>query len=149
MSNTEEVVKCPVCEKYEATIEEGDGFESRICLNCGYTTNNELSFDSEYSDIFEKMQPKIIQSLKFEDNDLKQYWYPFSMYVENKGALYPEGTPESWSWAFSPVMVIPIMERLQYPIDGEENKYHETRLAVEHAEKFATFKDVYAKLNGE
>lgn len=149
--NTENYVKCPVCGNYSAIVETqvemDETFESRLCMKCGFTTNNELKFDSKFIELFEQQQPRIVTELKYEDTSLEQYWYPVTTHIQNYGALYPIGNKESYKWAYAKSVPIPIMERLQYPMEGKENHFHESRLAIDTAEQFETFEEAYNKFS--
>lgn len=146
--NSESYVKCPVCGEYKVAIDKSEEFESRICIGCGYTTNTMLKKDSGYIDVFESQQTQLVKILKKYDKSLESYWYPLTLHVEMLGALYPDGTETNYKWCFVKSIPIPIMERLQYPIKGETDMYHESRLQVEKPEVFDTFEQAYKKFKG-
>lgn len=150
--NNEENIKeciCPVCNSTHCKIEEGeDGYESRVCEDCGFMTVSSFKCDSNYIQIYEQTTAKIIKALRFEDKTLNQYWYPTTLFINNKGAIFPVGTEKDWYYGYAPVVPVPIHERLQYPIPGKTDEYYEMRLAVEQTHKCNSFKDAVEKLMG-
>lgn len=146
--NTESYVKCPVCGQYSVTIDESEGFESRICIKCGFTTHTMLKSDSNQIELFESQQTKLVKALKTYDKSTDAFWYPVTIHIESVGALYPEGTEESYKWSFAKSVPIPVMERLQHPIPGQPDRYYESRLQVDKPLVFDTFEDAYKKFKG-
>ena len=84
----------------------------------------------------EERSPKIVNELRFKDNDLKQYWYPSTIQIKNRGMIYPIGSKLDWKWAVAHVTTIPLFERMNYPIPGKDNEYFETKLDVENASEY-------------
>jgi len=142
------ICKCPVCGADTCKMDvAGEGeFESRVCEECGFMTTNKFIPGSPEVEMYEKTTAKIIIALRFEDKELNQYWYPSTLFINSKGAVFPVGTVENWNYGLCKVVPIPIHERLQYPIPGKKSEYYEMRLAPETTEICVSFKDAVNKL---
>ena len=84
----------------------------------------------------QKYQNQFLLSLYHQDKDLNQYWYPSTIQIKNRGIIYPLGDKLNWKWAVASVIIIPLFERMNYPIPGKEGEYYETKLDVENAKMF-------------
>ena len=73
----------------------------------------------------------LMLSCKIIDEEEKA-WYPTFMSMPG-GMLYPEGTPDAWSWRVAKIVPIIGDERLNYPVPGKENEYHTSKLDVDNA----------------
>jgi len=142
-------MKCAKCQSEDLIITTEEELETRMCPDCGYNTMSELKVDSEFKVMFEVRQPKIVIDNKFYDEDLEQYWYPVTLSDMERGAVIPEQDgKDSLKWGYIPIVPIPIMERIQYPIEGKTDEYHETKFGVEDAVYFDTFSEAYEKFMG-
>ena len=133
----------PFTGQKSVVIETENNIETRICMDTGFTTNTSYKIGSIDIQKFEETTSELIRSLRFEDTNLGQYWYPTTV-MFSTGIIYPVGNTESWSWNYAPVVKLSEEEKLQYPIPGRKDEYYETRLATELAQVFAKdkFKDV-------
>jgi len=138
MNEEAELVNCPCCKSDQCLIERDKKFtESRLCMSCGMTTQAAYKFDSPELKKVEERSPKIVNELRFKDDDLKQYWYPSTIQIKNRGMIYPIGMKGDWKWAVAHVTTIPLFERMNYPIPGKDNEYFETKLDVENASEYS------------
>lgn len=137
------ICKCPVCGSDTCKMDiAGEGeFESRVCEECGFMTTNKFIPGSPEVEMYEKTTAKIIIALRFEDKGLNQFWYPSTLFINSKGAVFPVGTVENWNYGYAPVVPVAIHERLQYPIPGRTGDYYEQRLAVEKTVLCKNFKE--------
>jgi len=111
------------------------GLETRICMDTGYTTNSNYKIDGENIDEIESSTSKLIKELRFTDVLLKQYWY-LTTAMFSTGMIYPEGTPEEWSWVYAPIVDIAEKNSKNFPVPGKEGEYYTTRIATEVAEYY-------------
>lgn len=142
------VCKCPVCGSPNCKIEivEEPKSESRVCEECGYMTLDAFKIGSPHLAIYEQTTAKIVLALKFEDKELNQFWYPSTLFIAGRGAIFPMGTKEDWGYGHCKVVPVPIHQRLQYPIPGKTDEYYEQRLAVEQSVRCSSFKDALERL---
>tara|TARA_Y100000310_G_C20391051_1_gene672787 strand:+ start:316 stop:789 length:474 start_codon:yes stop_codon:yes gene_type:complete len=132
-----ELVACPCCKSQQCIVEKDEAFkESRLCMTCGMTTQAAYKFGSKAIKDVEKRSPKIVKELKFKDKNLKQYWYPSTIQIRNRGMIYPIGNKTNWKWAVAHVIMIPLFERMNYPIPGKDGEYYETKLDIENATEY-------------
>lgn len=143
MDNEVSYCICPICGSNECKIDtdKETKIEARVCDECGYMTLSTLRVKSAEAEKFEQTTTQLVKDLRKEDTDIGQYWYPSTMYVNTRGALFPVGTKENWKYGFSAVVPIPIHERLDYPMPDKPGYYYEMRLEFEKIKTFDNFKD--------
>ena len=113
--------------------------ESRICMDTGYTTIAKYKIDSKDTEEYEASTSQLIRDLRYEDADLKQYWY-LTTVMFSTGMIYPEGTKDEWQWVYAPIINIPTEEQKNYPVPGKPGEYYESRLGVDVAEYYPSDK---------
>ena len=142
---------CINCNSENIQIED----DNIICLKCGFHTsklyNDDIDIVNNDFDELTKNEknknnpllnyyaglPKIVKDLKIKDCETNQFWFPIILNIPGKGVLYPDGVSTvKWNWSYIPEIVIPIFERINYPIKERDNEYHETRLDMENAVQF-------------
>jgi Zn ribbon nucleic-acid-binding protein len=129
---------CPVCNNSHRLFVENepDGGKSQMCLNCGYVTTTKYQIGSEFIADVESKQPKLITAIKFEDKETNQIWYPQVIQV-SAGMIFPDGTDiDNWKWAVAKTVIIPVFERINYPIDNKPGEYYESKLDIENVKHF-------------
>ena len=135
------------------------GINSRICMESGYTTTDQLKIGSREVNEYEQAGlTEFMRAVKHSDESLGTVWYP--AFLQMQGAmLYCERLSESsntLTWKVAKVVDIVGKDKLNYPIPGKEAEYYTSRLDVENAMTFEKFKFkealdqcyVYAKENG-
>ena len=103
----------PISGKESVIVEVIDGKTSKVCMDTGYMTNDDFSFDNtELLEKYEDSMPQIIVDNKYKDDDLKQFWYLTSIQFRT-GMIYPmPNNQESYDWAFSPIVEIDLSQRM-------------------------------------
>ena len=128
--------KSPFTENKSVIVENTpSGIETRICMDTGYTTNSNYKIDSENISEIEQSTSKLIKDLRYEDKELNQYWY-LTTAMFSTGMIYPEGTPDEWSWVYAPILEINEQEREKYPVPGKKGEFYETRIGTEVSEYY-------------
>ena len=128
--------KSPFTDDYDVIVEYDDRHrESRMCMVTGYTTNEFYKFDSPNIKEIENSTSKFIKEMRYEDKTLGQYWY-LTTITTHKGIVYPEGTKDHFEWVYSPIVQLEEEEKKKYPVPGKDGEFYETRLGVEHSERF-------------
>jgi hypothetical protein len=128
--------KSPFTDDLDVIVEYDDkNGESRMCMVTGYTTSERYKFDSELIEKIENSNSKFIKEMRYEDRELEQYWY-LTTITTSQGIVYPEGTKDHYEWVFSPIVKLTEEEKKEYPIPGKENEYYETRVGIEHSQRF-------------
>jgi|TARA_R110001592_G_scaffold65778_5_gene202019 hypothetical protein len=133
----ERVIDCPVCFDHDGCFEDiQEEFNSYMCFNCGFMSNTVYTDDN-----LNKIEnsSKLVNELKFYDEERKIYWYPSVVNMGAKGIIFPEGSPDDWCWKYAEVVQIEQEEQLDYPIPGEEGKYYTEKLDVENAKSFGQY----------
>ena len=133
----ERVVDCPVCYDSDSCFEDmQQTFSSFMCFNCGFMSNSIYTEDN-LNQI--ENSSKLVNELKFYDEERKIYWYPSVVNMGAKGIIFPEGSPDNWYWKYAEVVQIEQEEQLDYPIPGEEGKFYTEKLDVENATSFGQY----------
>ncbi len=92
----ERVIDCPVCYDKDTCFEDmQDTFNSYMCFNCGFMSNSHYTEGN--TDKVES-STKLIQDLKFFDEERKIYWFPSVVNMGKLGIIYPEGSVDNWGW---------------------------------------------------
>ena len=114
---------------------ERDNSVSYLCMETGFTSNENLIEKSKFQKSYEKALTELMIKCKFVDNDNKA-WYP--TFMQMPGAmLFCEGQSiYEWYWKVARIVPITGEERLKYPVLGKTDEYHTSRLDVENAKSF-------------
>ncbi len=133
----ERVIDCPVCYDGDTCFEDmQESFNSYMCFNCGFMSNSH--YTEENLDKVENTS-KLVNELKFLDEERKIYWYPSVVNMGPKGIIYPEGNVEDWVWKYAQVVDVPEEEQEQYPIPGKEGEFYTEKLDVENAKEYSQY----------
>ena len=133
----ERVIDCPYCYDSDACFEDIQSeFKSYMCFNCGFMSSSYYTKDG-----VNKIEntSKLVEELKFLDEEREIYWYPSVVNMGKLGIIYPEGSVESWGWRFASVVQVEPDEIESYPILNEEGKFYTEKLDVENAMEFGQY----------
>ena len=127
----------PITGKESVIVEVVNEKTCKICMDSGYMTNDDFSFNNkELIENYESSMPQIIIDNKYKDESLKQWWYLTSIQFTT-GMIYPMPNSQGdWDWAFSPVVEIPEEEQNKFPIPGKEGEFYKTRLDTDATERY-------------
>ena len=136
------------------------GIESRICMESGYTTSEQLKIGSQEAIDYENAgMTQFMRDVKYSDDLLGTEWYP--AFIQMQGSMLyceqPNQSSNQLVWKVARVVNVSGNQQLQYPIPGKENQYYTSRLDVENALTFERFQFkaaldqcyIYAKENGD
>jgi hypothetical protein len=116
--------------------DETTNTESRLCTASGYTTKDTWKVGSDVIEQIEQRMPAIVVSKRYEDTELNQYWYLFTMSTPY-GTIYPYGKDNNkWYWIVTPVVDVDAAEKEKYPVPGKPGEFYDSRLAIEHSQAF-------------
>ena len=133
----ERVIDCPVCYDTDSCFEDiQEEFQSYMCFNCGFMSSSYYTKDG--IDRVEETS-KLVEDLKFFDEERKIYWYPSVVNMGPKGIIIPEGNVEHWVWKYAEVVEIPQEEQDQYPVPNKDGELYKEKLDVENAETFGQY----------
>ena len=129
----ERVIDCPVCFDVDRCFEEiQEDYSSFLCFNCGFMSDSRYEVGSLQLIDNLKKSPKLVQDLKIKDKERDIIWFPSVINMGTRGIIFPEGTPEIWSWRYATVIEIPEEERHKY-----DN--YDRRLDVENAKVYGQY----------
>ena len=129
----ERVIDCPVCFDVDRCFEEiQEDYSSFLCFNCGFMSDSRYEVGSLQLIDNLKKSPKLVQDLKIKDKERDIIWFPSVINMGTRGIIFPEGTPEIWSWRYATVIEIPEEERYKY-----DN--YDRRLDVENAKVYGQY----------
>ena len=115
--------------------DENTNIESRICMESGYTTNDQLKIGSNSIAKFESTITEFMRSVKYVDKELGCIWYPTFISLPN-GMVYCEQKNNELVWKFASVVAMSTEEQLKYPIPNKEGEYFTSRLDVDNAKTY-------------
>lgn len=121
----------------ECVLEEADeqtGVVSMICMETGFTTTDQLVYESEAQETYEAGLTELMKQARVIDG-IGLCWYPAFMQLPG-AMMYPDGDPNNFHYEVAEVVDIVGEEREKYPVPGKEGEYFTARLDVENATKF-------------
>ena len=117
--------------------------QDKLDIDTGYFTRKSFTYDSEAVSKYENTVTQLIVDSKKKVNG--RVWYLTTITLP-AGILFPDGTKHNYEWVVAPVAAIDTGDAKKYPIPGQHGQYYETRVAVEDAKKFKTFKEALLAL---
>jgi len=138
----ERVIDCPICYDKDTCFEDTqEKFKSYMCFNCGFMSNSQYTEDN-----LDKVEntTKLVNELKWFDEERKIYWYPSVVNMGTKGVIFPEGNIESWVWRYARVVPVSDEEQEKYPILDKEGEFYTDKLDVENAETYGQYEFLQA-----
>jgi len=133
----ERVIDCPICYDQHSCFEDTqEKFKSYMCFNCGFMSSTYYTKDSVHK---VEDTSKLVNKLKFFDEEREIFWYPSVVNMGKLGIIYPEGTVENWKWRFATVVEVDPDEMESYPIPDKEGEFYTEKLDVEHAMEFGQY----------
>ena len=130
----ERVIDCPICYDVDACFEEMQKeFNSYMCFNCGFMSSSVYTEENIHQ---VENTAKLVEELKFFDEERELYWFPSILNMGAQGMIYPEPMDDdldiTWSsyvWKYAKVVDVP---------EGKEANYngHKQYLDVENASTF-------------
>ena len=131
------VIDCPICYDQHSCFEDTqEKFKSYMCFNCGFMSTTYYTKDSVHK---VEDTSKLVNKLKFFDEEREIYWYPSVVNMGKLGIIYPEGSVENWKWRFASVVEVEEDEKESYPILDKEGEFYTEKLDVEHAMEFGQY----------
>jgi len=133
----ERVIDCPICYDSDTCFEDTqEKFKSYMCFNCGFMSSSH--YIEENLDKVENTS-KLVNELKFFDEEREIYWYPSVVNMGPKGIIFPEGTVESWVWKYAEVVEVPKKEQKDYPIPDKEGEFYTEKLDIDNATTYGQY----------
>jgi|TARA_B100000953_G_scaffold246011_1_gene207979 hypothetical protein len=133
----ERVIDCPICYDSDTCFEDTqEKFKSYMCFNCGFMSSSH--YIEENLDKVENTS-KLVNELKFFDEEREIYWYPSVVNMGPKGIIFPEGNVESWVWKYAEVVEVPKKEQKDYPIPDKEGEFYTEKLDIDNATTYGQY----------
>jgi len=128
---------CPHCNGNFVSVNpvdnSSDSILTYLCLRCGYHTNTNYKLGTdELNGFFIKNQNNLITKIYYIDENTGLYWFPMVL-LHPLGSVFPEGSKDSWKWAYVPIIKIEENEKEKY---GITNK---SRFAIEKIKFFEQY----------
>ena len=138
----ERIIDCPICYDTDSCFEDiQEKFKSYMCFNCGFMSSSFYTKSGEHKI---EGSSKLVNELKWFDEEREIYWYPSVVNMGKLGIIYPEGSVENWRWRFASVIEVEPDEIESYPILNEEGKFYTEKLDVKNAMEFGQYEFLQA-----
>jgi len=138
------ISNCPLCgEKSLHVIGEEGTSQTQQCINCGYATTDKFVGSIKDNEMY-KTLPEEMQSWAKEKNG--RIWIP-SMITLPFGTIYPIKIDTVMKWACAEMVDIPEENRKNYPVEGQEGKFHTKMYDTDNQQIFDNFLDAMADMN--
>ena len=128
---------CP-CGKSDACYEQDLGANYKVsqCYGCGFTTNSQMTSESQFLEEQLEILPELYKDLIFID-DKGYHWMPSAINNPEQGMVYADGkTPEEWKWSAVKAILIPEEDREKYPMPGKEGEYYKYKMDTSTLQRF-------------
>jgi len=139
------ISNCPLCEAHSLHL-MNDASKTQQCINCGYATSENLKSENK-TQIIEGLSEDMKEWHKICNENI---WLP-SFITLPMGMVFPindeDGDGQSMKWGFAPMVDIPEDERNQYPIEGQEGKFHDRKYDTDKAEIYDEFISALSRMN--
>ncbi len=130
-------IKSPITGEKKCFVEEYKNVTSYLCMDSGYTSNTNYKIDSELITEVEAAAPKIVNDLKFIDEERNIIWYPSVLQIPGEGMIFPDGTnKDDWGWSVAKEVDLTEEEQQKYPVPGKDGEYYKSRLDMENIRIF-------------
>ena len=142
------IITCNLCREKSLHLYTHNDFTSRQCINCGFTTNDKLKWNGRpdnKNEFFEQMSDFVKKYAEFSDGFI---WIP-SVLTLPTGSLYPIEEDNKLKWAFAKIVDVKEEEKENYPVEGEEGKFHTKKLDTENATIFDQYLIALANIQGK
>ncbi len=137
MPEPEKVIS-PFTGKKRCFVQKMGEEESYLCIDTGYTTNTTYAIGSAAIKDAESKAPKLINDLKYTDEDRGVVWFPSIVQVPGIGMIFPDGSSiDEWHYSVAKQIPIPEDEQKNYPITNKEGQYYQSRLDMDNLKTFA------------
>jgi hypothetical protein len=111
-----------------------DGFTTRQCSNCGYSSNDKLKGTKKDNEFWNSMSDFIKKHSKEDDN---QIWIP-TLLTLPFGSLYPTEENEKLKWAYAKLVDVDDKEDKE-KYKKEDGSYYTKKLDTDNPETFDTY----------
>jgi hypothetical protein len=130
-------IKSPLTGALKCFVEKYDGVTSYLCLDSGYTSNSNYEIDSELIKKVEKGAPKIVNDLRFVDDERNIIWYPSVLQIPGTGMIFPDGTDkDDWGWSVAKEIKLEGEDQYKFPIPDKDGEYYTSMLDMENIRTF-------------
>lgn len=118
----ENLIKCNRCGSNACLYEQNseNNTETWFCFGCGFTTNSQLTIDSDFLNTVSSTLPDLYKDLLFEFEE--KVWIPNTVVLQEQGIVFIDGTSiDDWQWASALSVPIPEEELSRFP-EGRTHK---------------------------
>ena len=128
-------INCPLCEMKECQVIDAPAQKMMQCLNCGYSTSDNLFLPKEENKNYKDLDDKMKSWSKEADGYI---WIPTILQLSS-GILYPIEIDNEMKWAYSKIVELDEDEQKKYPVPGKENEYYKTKYDTDNEKYFDNF----------
>ena len=127
-------IKCNVCAHRMLHVYTDNGFTTRQCTNCGYSSNDKLKGTKEDNEFWNNMSDFI---KKYSKEDAGQIWIP-TLLTLPFGSLYPIEEKDKLRWGYAKLVdVVEGDDKEKYK--KEDGSYYTKKLDTDNPETFDTY----------
>ena len=127
-------IKCNICAHRMLHVYTDNGFTTRQCTNCGYSSNDKLKGTKEDNEFWNNMSDFI---KKYSKEDAGQIWIP-TLLTLPFGSLYPIEEKDKLRWGYAKLVdVVEGDDKEKYK--KEDGSYYTKKLDTDNPETFDTY----------
>ena len=114
------ITNCPLCEEHSLHLIGKNESQLMQCVWCGYVSSTKFIGTKEKNEEYKKL-PKEMK--EWSKEAINRIWIP-SMITLPFGTIYPIKIDTVMKWACAEMVDIPEENRKNYPVEGQEGKFH-------------------------
>ena len=127
-------IKCNICSHRMLHVYTDNGFTTRQCTNCGYSSNDKLKGNKKDNEFWNNMSDFI---KKYSKEDENQIWIP-TLLTLPFGSLYPIDDNNNLRWAYAKLVdVTKDDDKEKYK--KEDGSYYTKKLDTDNPDTFDTY----------
>ena len=139
------ISNCPLCDEHSLHL-MGDGDDDNQlmqCIWCGYVSSPKFIGKKEDNEEYNKLTDDM---KNWSKEALGRIWIP-SIFTLPDGMIYPDNDGKVMKWKLAEMKSIPIKERKNYPVEGQENKFYEKKYDTDNPIVYDNFYEVMSVVN--
>ena len=137
------VGNCPICEEHSLHIIGEEENQLMQCIWCGYVSSPKFIGTRDENEEYKKLTDDM---KGWSKEALNRIWIP-SMFTLPDGMIYPENEGGKMKWKLAEMVDIPKEEKKDYPIEGQPDKFYDSRYNTEESVIYDHFYEVMSVVN--
>ena len=139
------ISNCPLCEEHSLHLLGDEDKDNQLmqCIWCGYVSSPKFIGKKEHNEEYNKLTDDM---KNWSKEAINRIWIP-SIFTLPDGMIYPDNDGDVMKWKLAEMKSIPIKERKNYPIEGQEDKFYDKKYDTDNSIVYDYFYEVMSIVN--